>query len=471
MLDLMSPLPLRRYRAERLLSQQFDGLRGRVLAGVRGRLTRTGVRLDGSDLEACYAQAWQGLYAATLAGQQIANPAGWLVLVTYRRALEEHRARARLRIAPGRGTPATDEAGSLDADAACERLGVEPDLAAGLDDRLRLRALVEGMRGRLDEREREAAALCYLHGLSRAEAAAQMGLSERRMRKLMEGRAPGRPGVSSKMAGLLQTIQDGGWCDEQASLMRAFAYGILDPQGERYQLAVMHRRACPACRSYVASLRGLAVVLPPALAPLAAAPGPLAAGAATHGTGPLAAAKGGAAAGSSAAGGAGSAVAAGAGSGVGGATIGGAAAAGSGWLALGGAKLAVGCLLAVGLGVGCAALIPSVPPGAPAQTPRRAPPGARPALAHVSRHPVVALAPAWVPRTAAARRARPAARPVRASGSTAVREFSLEQAAAGAGAPGPPPAPAAKAASASGGSSRAGSAGPASAAEREFSPG
>ena len=34
----MSPLTLRRYRAERLLRQEFEGLRGRVIATVRGRL-------------------------------------------------------------------------------------------------------------------------------------------------------------------------------------------------------------------------------------------------------------------------------------------------------------------------------------------------------------------------------------------------------------------------------------------------
>ncbi len=91
----MSPLGLRRYRAERLLREEFEGLRGRVLASVRGRLRASGVRLDESDLEACYSQAWQGLYTAMLAGRQIENPAGWLVLVTSRRAIDEHRARRR----------------------------------------------------------------------------------------------------------------------------------------------------------------------------------------------------------------------------------------------------------------------------------------------------------------------------------------------------------------------------------------
>src|SRR5664280_1356512 len=51
-----------------------------------GKLTKSGR----------YAQAWQGLYTVVLDGQQISNPAGWLTLVTFRRAIEEHRAHTRL---------------------------------------------------------------------------------------------------------------------------------------------------------------------------------------------------------------------------------------------------------------------------------------------------------------------------------------------------------------------------------------
>ena len=61
--------------------------------------------LDASDLDACYAQAWQGLYAAMLAGEEIANPTGWLALVTFRRAIEEHRSRRRSYPTEGLGEP------------------------------------------------------------------------------------------------------------------------------------------------------------------------------------------------------------------------------------------------------------------------------------------------------------------------------------------------------------------------------
>jgi RNA polymerase sigma factor (sigma-70 family) len=239
----VSPLSLRRYRAERLLRQEFQGLRGRVLATVRGRLRASGVSLDAGDLDACYAQAWQGLYAAVLDGEEIVNPAGWLVVVTFRRAIEEHRASGRVhgdwrlrdsgQRKNGAGAP---QVRVLDA-RVCDG---ERDLAVDLDDRTRLRHLFEALRVRLGPREREAAALCYLQGLSRSEAAARMGISEARMRKLMDGHGPARPGVAGKMGALVETIREGAWCEEQGSLMRGLAYGILDPDGERYRLAMIH---------------------------------------------------------------------------------------------------------------------------------------------------------------------------------------------------------------------------------------
>jgi DNA-directed RNA polymerase specialized sigma24 family protein len=307
----VSPSTLRRYRAERLLRQEFGGLRKEVLGSVRGRLRARGVQLDRGDLEACYAVAWQGLYAAIAAGEEIANPAGWLTVVTFRRAIDEHRS------APRR-TPA-------------ERAAAEPDLAAALDDRARLRQLFEALRGRLNGRECEAASLCYLQGLTRAQAAERMGISEARMGKLMEGRGPGRPGVAGKVGELLEAISGGEWCEQQASLMRGLAFGILDPGGERYRLARLHQRECPACRAYVLSLRGLAAVLPPLPLPWGLGLGPTpthAAAGASAGTGTISAS------GAAGAGGA----------------------AGGGWLVGGsvGAKLAVTCVLA--LSVGCVAL-------------------------------------------------------------------------------------------------------------------
>ncbi len=246
-----------RYRAERLLRKDFVGLRAKVLTIVRAQLRAKGIALDPADLEACYAQAWHGLYATVLEGEQVENPSAWLVLVTFRRAVDEHRAAGRA------GVVGLGEIGSYPSRFDATRT----DLASELDDRARLREVFEALRSRLSARECEAASLCYLQGLSRAEAAERMGVSEARMRKLMEGAGAGRRGVAGKVGELLETIEAGGWCEQQSSLMRAYAFGILEPGGERHALAVVHCRDCPACRAHVASLRGLASVLPLPLLP------------------------------------------------------------------------------------------------------------------------------------------------------------------------------------------------------------
>jgi hypothetical protein len=266
--------------------------------------------------------------------------------VTFRRAIEEHRARRHIRDV---------EAGGAE----------DRDLAADLDDRIRLRQLFEALRACLSTRELQAAALCYLQGLSRSEAAARMGVSEKRMRKLMEGQGVGRPGVAHKVGTLVETISSGSWCEEQGSLMRGLAYGILDPGGERYRLALIHSSECPGCRAYVVSLRGLAAVLPPVPAlvhwALGGAIGGAGAscgagiGAGGHAGGGVGSCSG--AAGSGGAGALAPAAVPGVGSAV--SASGAAGAAGGGWLLAGGSvgtKLAVGCLLALGVGASCAAL-------------------------------------------------------------------------------------------------------------------
>ena len=262
--------PLQRYRAERLLRKGFGELRSKVLAIVRSRLRAKGLTLDGGDLEACYAQAWHGLYAAVLTGETIESPEAWLVLVTFRRAVDELRSASRADLGAQDDVVAVDGEiehvrASTGGDGGAVIGGAvgEPDMAAALDNRARLRSVFEAIRSQLSARECQAASLCYLLGLSRVEAAAKMGISERRMQKLMEGSGGAVTGVASKVGELLATIQAGGWCEQQSSLMRAYAFGILDPDGERHALAAAHTRECPACRAQVAALRGLASVLPP----------------------------------------------------------------------------------------------------------------------------------------------------------------------------------------------------------------
>jgi DNA-directed RNA polymerase specialized sigma24 family protein len=444
----MSPLTLRRYRAERLLRQEFEALRGRVISAVRGRLLASGVGLDQSDLDACYGQAWQGLYTAVLDGHQIANPAGWLVLVTFRRAIEEHRARRRAAGATDGQAARSQDAGG--AAGVPQPQAEERDLAAELDDRIRLRQLFEGMRGRLNARELQAATLCYLHGLTRSEAATRMGLSEARMRKLMEGQGAERPGVASKVGALVETIRAGCWCAEQASLMRGYAYGILDPDGERYRLALTHRNECPSCRAYVTSLRGLAAALPPVFPPL-----PLAAGLV-------------AGAGAQAAPGIGGALSASSAVGAGGAA--GAGGAGGGWALVGGslgAKIAAGCVLAFGVGAGCVALgtgadhgrVPMRRSERAQSTPERALPSVGAVMARRGGRSTHAVAPPV---------SSPALAPARPAGSP-VGEFGPEQGPQARGAPrqpAPATAPVGSAAYAAGSTAAAGAAPSAAVAAR-----
>ena len=401
----MSPWFLRRYRAERLLREEFERLQRRVIARVSARLRRRGVQLDGSDLDACYSQAFQGLYAVALAGEEIADPTAWLTLVTFRRAIDEHRARVR---GQQLCVPRAEDRG---------------ELADALADRALLRQLFEGLRSRLDSHELQAASLCYLQGLGRAEAAARMGVSEARMRKLMDGR-PGRPGVAAKVGSLRDTISTDAWCHEQASLMRGLAYGVLDPAGERYQLAVVHGRECPACRAYVLSLRGLAAALPPAPLLLHLALGTGAGAGALHGLGAGAATgvRAGVGHGASSGGSIGAAPVAATGAVSASGAFG--AGAGGGWLLAGGpaAKLAAGCLLALGVGAGCLALGTSAP-----ETRRQAD-----GSAHHPSHAAHAARLGQPPQAAAN---PPAARPASSTSASrtalspsvrATREFGLE---------------------------------------------
>ena len=216
----MSPPGLRRYRAERpRCATEFDRLRGRCrsLALVRaGSLRARGVAATDAERLSRRATS-RRCAAAVLATSRVLRraarrqtratwrratpppgrastaraarardrqPAGWLVLVTLRRAVEElRRARAATRArwpAMRRRRSATSRASSTTARgcASCSR----------------------GCAAASSPREREAAALCYLHGLSRAEAAARMGISERAHAQADGGpRARAAPGVAAKV--------------------------------------------------------------------------------------------------------------------------------------------------------------------------------------------------------------------------------------------------------------------------------
>jgi DNA-directed RNA polymerase specialized sigma24 family protein len=241
---------LRRKRADDLLARDYEALRATVSAGARAQLARKNVYFDSADIEAFYNQAWHGLHTELAAGRTITNHAGWLVTVTTRRALDEYRKLHRDRHADG--AEAADQ-------------GTDADFAAQLDDAAKLRAFIEGMRDRLSVRECQAATLCYLQGLTRPDAAQVLGVEPKRLEKIMDG-------VSRKVGEFVRAIEEGLWCEARGSLMRAFAFGILDPGGRRYERAREHLDACTGCRAYVRSLRGLGALVPPVALPRGDAP-------------------------------------------------------------------------------------------------------------------------------------------------------------------------------------------------------
>jgi DNA-directed RNA polymerase specialized sigma24 family protein len=228
-------------QADTVLARDYERLKPDILRTVRGKLASSGVRFDDLDLDAFYNQAWHGVHTKLAEGERIENVSGLLVTIAQRRALDEFRA---LRM------EARVDADLLDGQR------VDLDLAAAVDDHMRLRYFIEGMREKLQGREREAAALCYVQDYSRPEAAQAMGIKPRRMEKLMDG-------VSKKVGAFVGDIERDKWCDARHSMIKAYALGLLDPDGERYALAAEHLESCSACRRDVIRMRGIASLSPP----------------------------------------------------------------------------------------------------------------------------------------------------------------------------------------------------------------
>ncbi len=228
-------------QADTVLARDYERLKPDILRTVRGKLASSGVRFDDLDLDAFYNQAWHGVHTKLAEGERIENVSGLLVTIAQRRALDEFRT--------------MKMEARVDSDLLDGRR-VDLDLAAKVDDHMRLRHFIEGMRENLHGREREAAALCYVQDYSRPEAAQAMGIKPRRMEKLMDG-------VSKKVGAFVGEIQRDEWCDARHSMIKAYALGLLDPEGERYALAAEHLDSCSACRRDVIRMRGIASLSPP----------------------------------------------------------------------------------------------------------------------------------------------------------------------------------------------------------------
>jgi RNA polymerase sigma factor (sigma-70 family) len=230
-------------QAEQTANQNYTQLQTEVLSTVRRRLSSRKMRLDDSDLEEAYCQAWHGVYETIKRGNPVVNLTGMLIEITWRRAVDIYR-----ELRPSQRTSLEPEEPAL-----------ELDLDTQLDDQIRLKRLITLARNRLNPRECEAIGLCIIHGYSRPEAAKLMGLNRRQIEKLMDA-------ATKKIGGIVTAISTRG-CggDEWARLMRSYALGLIAENDRDYPRAAEHIAQCATCRRYVNALRGLAAVLPPAL--------------------------------------------------------------------------------------------------------------------------------------------------------------------------------------------------------------
>ena len=235
-------------RFERVIAECYESLKPEVLSTVRGKLAVDSLHPDSSDLEAAYNAAWHALYERSREhGEDVGNLGGWLATITYRRAIDDVR-RARMKY---RAPVSVGEGFS--------QLGYEHDVDGEIADRQRYHQWLVSVRLRLNAREQQAVSLCVLHEHSRRDASDIMGIDIKRLDKIMVA-------ANKKLGGLLEAINRGDWCQEQRSLIKAYALGLHEEGGERHELAVAHVMECQACAAYVRSLRGLAVVVPaPAL--------------------------------------------------------------------------------------------------------------------------------------------------------------------------------------------------------------
>lgn len=229
--------------ADAVIGEEYDAFKSEVIGTAGARLAASNIHFADLDMDGFYNQAWFGLYTKLRDGQDVDNRKGLLVQMTYRRAIDEFR-----RMHPDR------QAGP----AMLEAVGYEDPIEDTLDQRRAFSQFVEAMRSELNQRELTAATLCYVYGLTRPEAAEQLGVRPKRMEKIMDE-------VSRKLRPLLSSIKEGTWCEDRAVLINQFALGALEPDSPEYREAVEHLETCSGCRRHVLAARGLTAATVPGL--------------------------------------------------------------------------------------------------------------------------------------------------------------------------------------------------------------
>jgi RNA polymerase sigma factor (sigma-70 family) len=211
-------------------------------------------------LRGCEEDLYQAAWASLLGnGRSIEDPEKYLEAAVYSAGLKELRRRRRRPIvslsfarfrngASGRGV------WQQGVDALAER--TEPLPEEQVESREDARLLVELLE-ELTPLQRRIIKLRWGLGLSRREAAAFLGISEKTVKRQMEKAAP----LISRNAALARA---GRWCESKESLVVAYSLGMLGDG--RAAKAREHLERCPACRAVARCVRdrleGLVAVLP-----------------------------------------------------------------------------------------------------------------------------------------------------------------------------------------------------------------
>jgi DNA-directed RNA polymerase specialized sigma24 family protein len=191
---------------------------------------------DELDVGAFYNSAWASLHEALSEGVSIDRPVGYLIVLTYRRGIDEAR-----KAKPGkRATPDV-----------IEKIGTSQDLATTLDDRASIASFQEAMSEVLTDKEHAVIVLCVFGGFTRPQVADMLGETYKRMERILDD-------ARAKLRPLARSIERGEWCARYSSRLRALTLGMLDERGARYASTVAHLDRCPACRAELRGLRGVA---------------------------------------------------------------------------------------------------------------------------------------------------------------------------------------------------------------------
>jgi RNA polymerase sigma factor (sigma-70 family) len=209
--------------ADEMLRQNYERLKPTVIGAVCRRFDHNFI--VAADLEACYQDAWVVLHKK-LAFEKVENMRGFLIKVASNRAIDAMR-RAHLY------QQTQGDIGTL-------KIHSQYNIVHDIETKRRIRYFSEALKRLLPGKECEVAALCLFGQYRRRDAASVLGISERRLRTLMNRAYP-------TLSPAMTLIEKGEWCDEYASTIRALRRNLLNPDDRRYRDLMRHLKQCPTC--------------------------------------------------------------------------------------------------------------------------------------------------------------------------------------------------------------------------------